>query len=151
MLIEVPDQVSEIHSTNKNMRSPQQLKNGQGELLTHDRNELFQNPGQMGSIVQTALGWSGIVYHQTNPGGEVWTIFSPGKKIKLPANLKFDQTSGREQNAHRLDLLIERPRIILPMLSMVEVRMQREPLHHRKSTFSYHPQRLHQAAESHLP
>ncbi len=54
MLIEVPDQVSEIHSTNKNMRSPQQLKNGQGELLIHGRNELFQNPGQMGSIAQTA-------------------------------------------------------------------------------------------------
>ena len=56
MLIEVPDQVSEIHSTNKNMQSPQQLKNGQDELLIHDRNELFQNPEQMGSIAQTA--WS---------------------------------------------------------------------------------------------
>ena len=54
MLIEVRDQVSEIHSTNKNMQSPQQLKNGQGELLIHGRNELFQNLGQMGSIAQTA-------------------------------------------------------------------------------------------------
>ena len=151
MLIEVLDQVSEIHSPNKNERSPPQLKNEQGERLNLDRYELFQNPEQMGSIAQTAWGWSGIVYHQTNQGGEVWTIFSPGKKIKLPANLRFDQTSGREQNAHRLDLLRERPRIILPMRSMEEVRMQREPLHHQKSTFSYHPQRLHQAAESHLP
>ena len=141
MLIEVPDRVSEIHSTNKNMRSPQQLKNGQGELLIHDRNELFQNPEQIGSIAQTAWGWSGIVYHQTNQGGEVWTIFSPRKKIKLPANLKFGQKSGREKNAHRLDLLRERPRIILPMRSMVELRMQRELLHHQKSTFSYRPQR----------
>ncbi len=71
MLIEVPDRVSEIHSTNKNMRSLQQLKNEQGELLIHDRNKLSQNPVQMGSIAQTAWGWSGIVYHQTDQGGEV--------------------------------------------------------------------------------
>ena len=82
MLIEVPDQVSEIHSTNKNMRSPQQLKNGQGELLIHDRNELFQNPGQMGSIAQTA--WE-LVRHcissNKSGGGSLDDLF-PGEENK---------------------------------------------------------------------